>query len=189
MNEKIKKREQLFYIGTFLLVLLMMTGIFCFSGEDASNSGARSEGICQEILSLAEKCFPVPMSKENRQMWGEKMETLLRKTAHFMEYTLLSFLVSLHVLARGLKKEKKKAKKDKGSLVGMIRKDLIRGLGFCALYACTDEFHQLFVPGRAGRLFDVGVDTAGACFGLVIFLTMPLQKVTMVLWKERDDSL
>ena len=39
---------------------------------------------------------------------------------------------------------------------------------FTALYACTDEFHQTFVPGRAGRIFDVGVDSAGAAAGLFI---------------------
>lgn len=30
------------------------------------------------------------------------------------------------------------------------------------LYACTDEYHQLFVPGRSGQLRDVMIDAVGA---------------------------
>ena len=30
------------------------------------------------------------------------------------------------------------------------------------VYACFDEFHQLFVAGRSGQPFDVGVDTGSA---------------------------
>ncbi|RUA17672.1 MAG: hypothetical protein DSY55_01770 [Clostridia bacterium] len=33
-------------------------------------------------------------------------------------------------------------------------------------YAISDEWHQAFVPGRHGRLFDVGVDTIGALLAL-----------------------
>ena len=35
-----------------------------------------------------------------------------------------------------------------------------------AAYAATDEFHQLFVPGRSGQLKDVLIDTAGGALGL-----------------------
>ena len=38
-----------------------------------------------------------------------------------------------------------------------------------ALYACSDEFHQTFVPGRAGRVGDVLVDSAGVLLGLALF--------------------
>ncbi len=33
--------------------------------------------------------------------------------------------------------------------------------------AATDEFHQLFVPGRAGRVTDVLIDSAGAFLALL----------------------
>ena len=39
---------------------------------------------------------------------------------------------------------------------------------FAAAYAVIDECHQLFVPGRAGRLLDIGIDSAGALTGLLI---------------------
>ena len=37
-----------------------------------------------------------------------------------------------------------------------------------AIYAVSDEFHQLFVEGRAGRWMDVGIDTTGAIVGIGI---------------------
>ena len=41
---------------------------------------------------------------------------------------------------------------------------------FCILYAASDEFHQLFVPGRAGLVTDVCIDSAGALLGILLFL-------------------
>ncbi|MDY6314114.1 MAG: VanZ family protein, partial [Clostridia bacterium] len=39
-----------------------------------------------------------------------------------------------------------------------------------ALYAASDEFHQLFVPGRSGEFRDVCLDSAGALTGILIFI-------------------
>jgi len=36
------------------------------------------------------------------------------------------------------------------------------------LYACTDEFHQSFVPGRACLFRDVMIDTSGGAFAMII---------------------
>jgi len=40
------------------------------------------------------------------------------------------------------------------------------------LYACTDEIHQLFVPGRGAQMSDVLLDSAGAGLGIVLFVTI-----------------
>lgn len=44
----------------------------------------------------------------------------------------------------------------------------------CAVYALSDEVHQIFVPGRACRIFDVFVDSCGASFGILIFILITL---------------
>ena len=36
------------------------------------------------------------------------------------------------------------------------------------LYACTDEIHQLFVPGRSGMIRDVFIDSIGGIIGISI---------------------
>lgn len=46
---------------------------------------------------------------------------------------------------------------------------LVRAELFCALYACSDELHQYFVPGRSCRFFDVYVDSTGAFCGALLF--------------------
>lgn len=70
---------------------------------------------------------------------------LSRKTAHFAEYALLLALW-WRALATGLSDSRA----------------LMVALGITVLYAVTDEFHQTFVNGRAGRPLDVAIDTAGA---------------------------
>jgi VanZ family protein len=37
-----------------------------------------------------------------------------------------------------------------------------------ALYSLTDEYHQIFVPGRTPTVVDSGIDTTGALLGMVI---------------------
>ena len=39
------------------------------------------------------------------------------------------------------------------------------------VYAISDEYHQTFVPRRHGQWFDVGVDTLGALFAILIVHT------------------
>jgi VanZ family protein len=34
-------------------------------------------------------------------------------------------------------------------------------------YAVTDELHQAFVPGRAGTLLDLGIDSVGVLLGIL----------------------
>lgn len=45
-------------------------------------------------------------------------------------------------------------------------------------YACTDEFHQLFVPGRSGQFTDVLVDSSGA-FAVSVFAS----------WRQRAKKI
>lgn len=41
-----------------------------------------------------------------------------------------------------------------------------------AAYAATDEYHQLFVPGRSGQVRDVVIDTVGGTLGLGAWLAV-----------------
>ena len=37
------------------------------------------------------------------------------------------------------------------------------------IYACFDEFHQLYVTGRTGQLMDIGIDMIGVLIGVLVF--------------------
>lgn len=69
---------------------------------------------------------------------------LIRKTAHFSIYAMLGISNFFMMKAYGIKKS---------SLWALI---------FCFLFACSDEFHQLFIDQRAGQFRDVIIDTSGA---------------------------
>ncbi|MEQ8199438.1 MAG: VanZ family protein [Clostridiaceae bacterium] len=48
-------------------------------------------------------------------------------------------------------------------------KTLLEAQKLCLFYAATDEFHQLFVPGRSAMFTDVVIDFSGAAMGTVLF--------------------
>jgi VanZ family protein len=75
---------------------------------------------------------------------------LLRKVAHFTEFASLGGLFTW--------------------LFSMLRKPQLLSLGCCALTAALDETIQRFVPDRGPSLFDVGIDTTGAAFGIALVL-------------------
>lgn len=76
--------------------------------------------------------------------------TVVRKIAHFSIYAFLGFW--LRFLVRQYTQ----------------KYTVLLSAVFSALYAITDEIHQLFVPGRSGQLKDVLIDTSGAIVGAAI---------------------
>lgn len=72
-------------------------------------------------------------------------DLVLRKAAHIAEYAILGAL-----LARALDRP-------------------LAAVAFAVAYAATDELHQHFVPGRAGTIVDVAVDTFGAVLGVLLY--------------------
>ena len=74
-------------------------------------------------------------------------DVLVSKVAHVIEYAILAWLIQR---ARG------------------DRRAWWQSWLIAVAYAATDEFHQLFVPGRGSRITDVMIDAAGAAIGLAL---------------------
>lgn len=53
-----------------------------------------------------------------------------------------------------------------------FRKEMFLPWLIAALYAASDEIHQLFVPGRSGQLSDVILDSAGTLAGVAAFTVL-----------------
>jgi VanZ family protein len=82
---------------------------------------------------------------------------LVRKSAHFFSYGLLSFF-AFYTWRATLPLTRAWALR--WSILALL---LTLAAG------CIDEFHQSFVPSRTSSLVDVGIDMAGAlCFQIVI---------------------
>lgn len=77
-------------------------------------------------------------------------ETLVKKSAHMLEYAILVVLW----------------RKPLSGQMGAGRSLLAAWL-LAVLYAVSDEYHQTFVPGRQGRVFDVLVDAMGAMLAVL----------------------
>ena len=79
----------------------------------------------------------------------------VRKAAHVTEYAILGALL-MRALAAGVKM--------------VSTSDIFVALAVALLCAGTDEFHQSLVQSRTGSPFDVMLDLAGACFGVITYL-------------------
>jgi len=82
---------------------------------------------------------------------------LIRKTAHIVEYAILSILLWC-ALRKPVVNDRRPWR----------HRDAFLAFGLTAAYSLTDEFHQLFVPSREGSLRDVGFDTGGALIGVLL---------------------
>lgn len=126
----------------WLPAILWMGLIFLMSQQPGGGSGALSRRIMGYLARVG---------IDFEAWFGDHAVWVLRKCAHFTEYMILFFLLQF-ALSRQLRGEKARW----WALLGVF------------LYACTDELHQHFIPGRVADLGDVGIDTAGGLMGLVV---------------------
>jgi len=89
----------------------------------------------------------------------ERWHFIIRKTAHFVEYAALGFLAW------------RATRYDAAFRSFSPLRQFWLALLFSALYASTDEFHQMFVPTRQPAVLDVLLDTCGAGAGLLMTWT------------------
>ena len=132
-----------------LLVCLWMILIFCFSAQPASESSKLSGDVEEKIVRVVTKVSPKLGEKLARKPEGS-LTVWVRKSAHFFLYLVLGALAVWTAFSYGLEKRR----------IWIV-------FFFCLFYATSDELHQVFVPGRAGRLFDIGVDAAGSALGIL----------------------
>ncbi len=143
-----RNRKLLWLYG--LMTLAVMGLIFYMSAKDATESGSMSKWLVQTAFGrMLIRLLP--------RITDRGAEIDLRKYAHMAEYALLALPSALFF--RELLLERRLPLRAAGC-----------SLVFCFLYACSDEYHQTFVPGRAGAMIDVAVDLAGVAFGLILVL-------------------
>lgn len=137
---------------SWLPVIIMMLVIYFFSSKPAVNSGEDSMIIANGILDIYEDIADVQFEEAARIESLGFVDHVVRKAAHFTEYAILAGTLILHFYIRNKKRKK------------LILYPII----LSAMYAATDEFHQLFVPGRSCEIKDVLLDTAGAATGALL---------------------
>ncbi|MDE5717873.1 MAG: VanZ family protein [Lachnospiraceae bacterium] len=150
-----------------VLAIVWMCIIFAFSAQGKEESGAVSESFTFHIVSSTRTFFNLDLSDARVKEIADMIEGLVRKAAHMAEFGIMSVLLYIWV--------------------GQWEMSFLRrggtAAGATAIYAATDEIHQLFVPGRAGRFSDVCIDSAGAVAGVVLFAL--LVRIVKRAWARR----
>lgn len=119
----------------WVLLIAWMVVIFMFSSQPAEISDEKSRLVIQIFNAIGLNLDSV---------LGELANFVVRKAAHFTEYFILALLI-FNVIGEEFK----------------LKQALLLSIVVVFLYACSDEFHQIFVPGREGKLRDVLIDTSG----------------------------
>ncbi len=152
-----------------LLWILWMAVIFAYSAKTATQSTVQSNRVGKMLCSVFVSGYR-DMPSETQLKMAENIDFFVRKTAHFLEYTILGALTVFALRSR-LKK---------GRLYGV-------SLLWCILYAIGDEVHQYFVPGRACKGSDMVLDSAGALFGILLIL-LPVWLKKLRKKKQRNKT-
>ena len=128
-----------------------MAFIFFQSALPADLSSRESGRVVDLLVRLFQGIMPI-----DRQT----MVFIVRKGAHFAEYTILGgFLVPAVTEWMAV---------DKTPVPDSVRSIRIISWLVGTLYAVTDEVHQYFVPGRSCELRDIGIDSCGVLAGVMI---------------------
>ncbi|MEY4385054.1 MAG: hypothetical protein RLY20_337 [Verrucomicrobiota bacterium] len=134
------------FIKFWLPPLLWMSLIFIGSADSASVS--RSSRIIEPVLRWL---FPAISD----DVVGHCV-LVARKCAHLTEYACCAILL--------WRAKRQYTGKDTRP---WNPREARWALAAVFLYACTDEIHQIFVPGRGAAFLDVLLDTLGGALGLL----------------------
>ena len=180
-----------------VLLLAWAALIFSFSASQGEESQGLSTRL---IVWALESFVPGYDAWDPSQQLAlqELLSTPVRKLAHYTEYAILGllafvFFVQLAKL-RAIRAQREgevpdaavaavsRAHGETASASGEITPSgvdqhtalpswvPIAALCLSVLYACTDEFHQLFVDGRSAQVTDVLIDSVGALSGVLLTL-------------------
>lgn len=132
---------------SYIAVIFWMAVIFYLSGQVATESKHLSSGITEWLIRMLDKILWFSIDVES-------FHHMVRKNAHFTLYLILAIAV-VNAVRRS-------------DVYGF--KGYIIALCICIFYAISDEYHQLFIPGRSGELRDVFIDGAGSILGISLFI-------------------
>lgn len=130
----------------WLPALLLAAAIFAFSatpGEEVSQSYRLLETAAQIVTPTAAPAQPAAASVPPAIDW--------LKAGHAIGYFWLGVSALYALSARS-------------------RWSPSIALSLCCLYSFTDEFHQIFTPGRSASARDILIDTVAALAGVAIML-------------------
>lgn len=139
-------------IISIIFVAVWMIVVFYFSSQGGQSSTSSSKKVANVVVNIIN--INGKMDNIEKQVLVDKIDPYVRKMAHYSIYIIGGILIT-NAIYTFMTIEAR-----------VITKSFIIG----CLYAISDEIHQLFVPGRSGKVTDVIIDSLGVLTGIVIFL-------------------
>lgn len=134
-----------------LLVVFWAGVIFSLSAQNAQQSNQVSGQVVEMLLRVIVPGYD-GMTVHEKENILNTVTLLIRKGAHFSEYLILGALLWGWCAAFDFRG----------------RKLIFGPLAAGCFYAVTDELHQMFSDGRSPQIGDVGIDSAGVLFGVLL---------------------
>ena len=131
------------------IALLFWMGLIFYMSNQPGDVSSKQSGLVLKLFQF----IGIDLNNE----LSELATFIVRKTAHFTEYFILYFL-SINVMKCYLN----------------IKNTIFYSFIFSFFYACTDEIHQYFIPGRAMAFRDVLIDSAGALLAMILQSQVPI---------------
>lgn len=152
MSNTVKLFIRYFFWAATLGIMYL---IFVQSAKTATQSTEVSSSFISTTLSFLFKDFK-GMSSEEQLIIVKTLTRFVRKLAHFTVYFCLGATSFSALCTYDLKRYTK----------------MLSAFGISFCYAVSDEIHQILVPGRAGRIGDVLIDSAGTVCGIVLVIIL-----------------
>lgn len=134
-----------------VLVVIWMILIFSFSNDNGQISTKKSDSF---IIKIVETICDAELSNAKKDKLTNYLVKPVRKVAHLGIYFILGILIFNFIL----------------EFIPIGYRSILLSLGISFIYACSDEVHQAFIPGRSGMFSDVVLDTIGASIGILVFV-------------------
>lgn len=143
-------------IISVILCILWALLIFSFSSDTGVKSKSKSEAISVYVIKTLTS---IEENTEEMDYAVQSVSFPIRKCAHLFLYFVFSILVfNAYINFKTYKY------------------DYIIVFIIVLLFSISDEIHQLFSFGRAGKLSDVLIDMIAALFGILLFKILRRKK-------------
>ena len=153
----VMKKEKIINRVFIFLTVLVMVLIFFFSSQNGDESAHTSSTVVRFILSIFIRGFSA-IGEEEKLSLISQYSHIVRKVAHFTEFAALGFCLSV-----SLSTSKRRFRVLPRSGAALL---------VCALYAISDEAHQILSDGRGPSLVDCAIDISGSAVGIITALVI-----------------
>ncbi len=176
-----------------ILTIIWMAVIFIFSSQNGALSSSTSGFFTGLVIDIFVPDFDAYDAIRQDEIMN-MTSLIIRKTAHFAEFAILSCLSFMTALTKlwswrtdnYISIHTKQARSD--IFKSCRLRSFLWAIIFSSIYAVTDEFHQGFVDGRAPAITDVLIDCCGALFGALL-ITLIISRFYYKKYKVKRKKL